>query len=109
MRWGHLLGGVTTGACNVHVVSGDVTRQLPLRDGVVDVAEECEVAMSTKLRNCSTKLLFGKGALSRGGLRFFLSVLLQGIVWYLMETQPVENVFNKIRDGVKIKLVKKQN
>jgi len=76
MRWGHLLGGVTTGACDVHdVVSGDVTRQLPLRDGVVDVAEECEVAMSTKLRNYSMKLLFGKGALSRGGLRFFLSAL----------------------------------
>src|SRR5688572_8155813 len=109
MRCGCLVGGVATGACDVQgVVSGDVTRPLPLRDGVVDVAEECEVAMSTKLRNCSMKLLFGKGILSRGVLRFFPSVLLQSIVWYLVETQPVENLFNKIINGTKITNSKKK-
>jgi hypothetical protein len=54
-------------ACEVQgAVSSDTPLALPLRDGEVEEAEEdCEVAMSTKLRSCPMKLPLPKKELSR--------------------------------------------
>jgi hypothetical protein len=66
MRCGRLFRGMTTGACEVQgVVSSDTP--LPLRDGEIEEVEDCEVAISTKLRSCPMKLPFPKKELSRGG------------------------------------------
>jgi hypothetical protein len=54
------------GACEVQgVVSSDTPLPLPLRDGEVEEVEDCEVAISTKLRSCPMKLPFPNKELSR--------------------------------------------
>lgn len=69
MRCGRLFRGATMGACEVQGdVSSDTPLPLPLRDGEVEEGEEeedCEVAISTKLRSCPMKLPFPKKELSR--------------------------------------------